>query len=552
MDQLGREALVESVLCTVEEMSGRYRLAVLGGLLESCRRFARDRLLNVAVLGRFKAGKSSFLNHVTGRELLPVGVIPVTSVVTEIEYGPSEKAQVRYLDGRVEAIAPEQVEAYVSESHNPENAKGIERVRVELPSMERYRGIRFVDTPGLDSVFEHNTEASIEWLPNTGLALVAVSVDPPLSRGDIDLIRNLSRHTPHISLLLTKVDMLEERERAQVAEFIRSQLARYWRDAVPVFPYSIRPGFEGLRAELDRNLLLQACGGADHDRHRAILLHKTASLVEECAGYLGVALKAAEAADSERDQLGRRILGQKESLEDTRLALRLLARHPAGAARAAFEGILEKDEPAVRERLLKALERESPRWMDSLAGAIERFDEWLGASLQAEMAGLSAAHAPEFAEPVQRAGRQLSQFLQDFRNRLSERTLDALGVPLPAAEIDLRIEEPRSPDTRAGKIFDHNWELLSVLAPMNLFGRLVSRHFQRKVAEAVPTNLSRLASQWDEIVRQSLLVLEKEALRRLEALIATVEKLTSAARREAPQIRADLERLADLRRPPVG
>ncbi len=552
MDQLGREALVESALCTVEEMSGRYRLAVLGGRLESCRRFARDRLLNVAVLGRFKAGKSSFLNHLTGRELLPVGVIPVTSVVTEIEYGPSERAEVRYVDGGVEAIAPEQVEAYVSESHNPENSKGIERVRVELPSMERYRGIRFVDTPGLDSVFEHNTEASIEWLPNTGLALVAVSVDPPLSRSDIELIRNLSRHTPHISLLLTKVDTLRERERAQVADFIRSQLARYWRDAVPVFPYSTRPGFEGLRAELDRNLLLQACGGADRDRHRAILLHKTASLVEECAGYLGVALKAAEATDSERDQLGRRILGQKESLEDTRLALRLLARHPAGTARAAFEESLRKDEPAVRERLLKALDGEFPRWTDSLAGAIERFDEWLGASLQAEMAELSAAHAPEFAEPVRRAGRQLTQFLQDFRNRLSERTLDALGVPLPAAEIDLRIEEPRSADTRAGKIFDHNWELLSVLAPMDLLGGLVKRHFQKKVAEAVPTNLSRLASQWDDIIRQSLSALEKEALRRLEALIATVEKLTSAARREAPQIRADLERLADLRRPPVG
>jgi GTP-binding protein EngB required for normal cell division len=552
MDQLGREALIERGLRTVEEMSGRYRLAVLGGLLESCRRFARDRLLNVAVLGRFKAGKSSFLNHITGRELLPVGVIPVTSVVTEIEYGPSEKAEVRYLDGRVEAIAPEQVEVYVSESHNPENSKGIERVRVELPSMERFREIRFVDTPGLDSVFEHNTDTSIEWLPNTGLALVAVSVDPPLSRGDIDLIRNLSRHTPHISLLLTKVDTLEERERTQVASFIRAQLARYWRDAVPVFPYSIRPGFEDLRAELDRNLLSQACAGEDHDRRPAILLHKTESLVEECAGYLRVALKAAEAADAERDQLDRRILGQKETLEDSRLTLRLLARHPAGTARAAFEESLRKEERAVRERLLKELGREFPRWTDSLAGAIERFDEWLSASLQVEMAELSRIHAPEFARPAQRAGGQLTQFLQDFRNRLSERTLDALGVPLPAAEIGLRIEEPRCPDTRAGRVFDHNWELVSLLAPMRVFGGLVRRHFEKKVAEAVSTNLSRLASQWDEIVRQSLLALEKDALRRLEALIATMENLTSAAGREAPQIRADLERLAGLRRPPVG
>jgi hypothetical protein len=94
-------------------------------------------------------------------------------------------------------------------------------VQVELPAMERYRGICFVDTPGLDSVFEHNTDASIEWLPNTGLALVAVGVDPPLSAHDIELIRDLSRFTPNISVLLTKVDTLAPDERTEVEGFVR-------------------------------------------------------------------------------------------------------------------------------------------------------------------------------------------------------------------------------------------------------------------------------------------------------------------------------------------
>ena len=43
-------------------------------------------------MGRFKAGKSSFLNHFTNRSILPVGVVPVTAVVTEIRFGPVEKA----------------------------------------------------------------------------------------------------------------------------------------------------------------------------------------------------------------------------------------------------------------------------------------------------------------------------------------------------------------------------------------------------------------------------------------------------------------------------
>ena len=56
---------------------------------------------SLAMLGRFKAGKSSFLNHFIGRDFLPVGVIPITSVVTEMAWALEESAEVRFLDGRV-------------------------------------------------------------------------------------------------------------------------------------------------------------------------------------------------------------------------------------------------------------------------------------------------------------------------------------------------------------------------------------------------------------------------------------------------------------------
>jgi GTP-binding protein EngB required for normal cell division len=534
------------ILDAVAELCGRYEIAALDDFLDSCRNFAKDTTLNIAVLGRFKAGKSSFLNHLFQRPLLPVGVIPVTSVVTEIQYGPQEKAEVHFDGGRVERVPVERVGEYISESENPENRKRVSRVRVELPSMARYRGIRFVDTPGLESVFEHNTDASLEWLPNVGLALVAVGVDPPLSQHDIELIRNLSRYTPNISLLLTKIDVLEEREREQVREFVERQLARYWKGEVPVYPYSVRPGFEHLRAELDRRLFAQVHAEADAQR-AAVLRHKLESLLGECADYLNVALKAAEVADSEREALGRKILGEREALDDTRLSLKLVVRHAAGGARTAFETILRQDEYGIQQKLHAALDREYPSWTRSLRVATESFEQWMDAALSREMAEASRNHQPEFVAPVRRVGRQLSQSLQDFRNRLSERTLETLGVPLRTTEMELRPEDPKAPDVRVGKVFDHNWELLSWLTPMGLVKGAILRHFHRKVDQLVFTNLSRLASQWEEIVHAALFTLEKEAGRRLEGLIATIEKLIASVGRQAPQIREDLERLERLR-----
>jgi hypothetical protein len=120
---------------------------------------------------------------------------------------------------------------------------------------------------------------------------------------------------------------------------------------------------------------------------------------------------------------------------------------------------------------------------------------------------VSKRHRSDFVESVHRVSRLLSQSLQDFRNRLSERTLEALGVPLRTTQIDLRTEDPRSPDVRAGKIFDRNWELLSLLVPMVLVQGVVKRHFERRAVDVVLMNLSRLASQWQEIVSGALLSL---------------------------------------------
>jgi GTP-binding protein EngB required for normal cell division len=539
--------IVQDALATVEDLCRRHELSALEDFLESCRAFAQEKTLNIAILGRFKAGKSSFLNHLLGRPLLPVGVIPVTSVVTEIQWGPHERAEILYADGRTETVSVDRIGDFISESHNPENSKQVARVRVELPSMDRYRGIQFVDTPGLESVLEHNTDASLEWLPNVGLALVAVGVDPPLSHHDIELIRNLSRYTPNISLLLTKVDVLDENERIQVREFVQKQLARYWNGAVPVFPYSVRPGFENLRADLDATLLSQV--RADAGEHRAtILLHKLDSLVSECSGYLNVALKAAELADSEREELRHKILGQKETLDDARLALKLIVRHATANTRSSFETLLRPDELPVRNKLQESLDHEFPAWTRSLRVVTEKFDDWLRGVLTSDMAELSKQHRSEFVEPVRRVSRQLSQSLQDFRNRLSERMLETLGVPLRTTEMELQTEDPKSPDVRVGRIFDHNWELLSWLIPMALVRRAVLKHYHRTVEELVFANLSRLASQWEDIVNASLLALEKESMRRLDGLIGTIGKLIASAGQQAPLIREDIQRLDELRR----
>ena len=59
---------------------------------------------------------------------------------------------------------------FIAEAENPANRKGVARVRLDMPSLDGYRGVRFVDTPGLESAFGNSErpEAGIRTtLPNT-------------------------------------------------------------------------------------------------------------------------------------------------------------------------------------------------------------------------------------------------------------------------------------------------------------------------------------------------------------------------------------------------
>ena len=530
------------VIALVAELALRYEITALEPLLRVCRFATASKDLSIAVLGRFKAGKSSFLNRFLGRDLLPVGVVPVTSVITEMVWGRQERADVHFLDGRTERISMEAVGGFVTESNNHENRKRVSSVCLHLPELAPYKGLRFIDTPGLESAFAHNTEASLAWVPNVDLALVAVGVDPPLSQQDVTLICKLFEYTPKVCVLLTKVDILTEAERHEVLQFVRTQLNRNFEKRIEVFPYSIRPGFERLRSGLEEEFFRPTLGAIRQQKNE-ILNHKIQTLLRECGDYVQLTLRSAEMIDAERQQLRNRALGEKEALSDTKLELQLVARHNIGAARNHIEKTLAPYEKLIQSDLASALSREYLGWRMSFARLLEHFEAWLCSDLTSRLTGVSASHKAEFLKPLRDVQRQNVRVLQAFRDRLSERMLELFGVPLRTTETETEPPSPSAPDTKVGRIFDHNWELLSPIIPMIMLRGAVKRRFLNKVDEETFKNLSRLATQWTDIVAAAIIDMQREAEHRLEDLIKTVERLTASSTAHTPDILADLERL---------
>ena len=201
---------VRGIVRAIQEASIAFQIVSLNRQIEACQGlFAENPFIDLAILGQFKAGKSSFINSLVGRPVLPVGVTPVTTVITRLIYGPHDRATVTYFDGKQ------------STSNLPQLRNLSPRPRIRLTKRMLKSWISSYPlsnrTPGLGSWIRRVSAASSstirtyppEWLPRVGAAIVAISSDRPLSENDLALIRQLMEFTPRVVLLLTKVDLLD-------------------------------------------------------------------------------------------------------------------------------------------------------------------------------------------------------------------------------------------------------------------------------------------------------------------------------------------------------
>jgi len=372
-----------------------------------------------------------------------------------------------------------------------------------------------------------------------------VGADAPLTQQDRELIGRLARFTPNICVLLTKVDTLDTDGQREVLEYVESRLRAEFAEAIPVLPYSIRPGYEALRERFEREQV-KGTQEAIQARRWAARQRKLETLLRECGDYLQLALKSAERLDAEREDLRERVLGSPQALADRKLQLQLLARHAAGKTRALVEQHLERTtRKPLEKKLEQSLEEKQGGWRGSLAKELAAFEGWLRGALREELAAVSVAEQGAFRAPLREVERQCRANLQAFRDELSEKVQRVFGVPLRTTESELEVEGPRSPDVSVGKIFDHNWELISWLIPMPVFRPVVQTHFRERIAAEVYKNLSRLTTQWEELVHAAIAATCAEALHRFDQLTDTVERLlTSGDRERAAAIRPLLQQIS--------
>jgi GTPase SAR1 family protein len=178
----------------------------------------------LTVVGQFKRGKTTFLNALLGAEVLPVAILPLTSVVTMLRYSESPSAEVVFQSGLRSTIRLAELGDYVTEKGNPKNVKRVSHVIVAYPSEYLRGGVALVDTPGIGSVYTHNTQVTYDFLPQVDAAIFVTSPEPPITNAEIEFLTDLASHVRKVFVVLNKTDLLSASQLREVLDFTRHSL----------------------------------------------------------------------------------------------------------------------------------------------------------------------------------------------------------------------------------------------------------------------------------------------------------------------------------------
>lgn len=262
--------------------------------------------LRVLVVGEAKRGKSTLVNALLGRDLLPSGVTPLTAVTTTVRYGDDERAEVRFLDGHEEKYPLAALPDLVTERGNPGNRRRIAGATVYLTAPMLEGGVELVDTPGTGSVFEWDTQAAHEALESMDAAVFVLTADPPVSASERDLLGRVAGLSVTTFAVLNKADHLDEPGLGEAVEFTQRVLGEAGHPGT-LYPMSARAALGGGDAgfaafEADFTAYLAARRKADLRASSIAQARRIAgSLLDEVAVTRRAAgMRAGDAADRVR------------------------------------------------------------------------------------------------------------------------------------------------------------------------------------------------------------------------------------------------------------
>jgi ribosome biogenesis GTPase A len=198
--------------------------------------------LQMAIVGEFSSGKSSFINALLRNRLLSTDVLQgTTSAPTMIRYSEDIRVEVTFKNGEKQ-LYQEMIATWIERYTSIEEyAKTVKLVTIHHPANWIEKGITIIDTPGTNVLNQRHEEVTADIIEqHADGAIILIPANMPLAESLIKFIRSkLGNNITRSLFIVNKIDLLSIHERKRTIEYIHRRLkAEFALEEVTVLPYS--------------------------------------------------------------------------------------------------------------------------------------------------------------------------------------------------------------------------------------------------------------------------------------------------------------------------
>lgn len=408
---------------------------------------------NVAVVGEFKRGKSTLINALLGRQVLPANVLPCSATLNRITYGVRPSVEIRYRGrdeqpGRVEQIEIEQLAEYVTKltPESEERAADIEEAVVQYPLELCKNGVDIIDTPGLNDE-ENMTAITFSVLQRTDAAIFVILATSPFSETEKDFLNNmLTEDLAQVLFVVNRIDSIEEEEdranilqlvERRIRESVENKAARQWgKDSEEFENYVRRMGAPRVFGVSSSQALRAATKGPEELRRTS--------------GFADFEGELARFLTHDKDATALRVIANC-TVDTANKILAQAAAREGGLRMSAqeFEAIYARTHgqlDELRQKQTGELQRVAQSEQRARAAALRIFDELAPAMLRAAEAAV--ANAPVSTADVDKKKQQ--ETLERLGKAVSSSVQEAVRIKAEAIQHEITRELERELDRLQG------------------------------------------------------------------------------------------------------
>lgn len=188
----------------------------------------KEKTFRVIVVGEFKRGKSTLINALLKRKVLPADVVPTTATINRVAYDPNPYVRIYFKDGSEQDLDITMLSNYVTKL-TPEGeavASRINEAVIFYPTPFCQNNIYLIDTPGLCDD-DTMTEVTMNAIDGADAAIMVISALSPFSQTECDFVTRLILESTSLCRLVFAVnyiDKLDEDEVDRLLEYARKRI----------------------------------------------------------------------------------------------------------------------------------------------------------------------------------------------------------------------------------------------------------------------------------------------------------------------------------------